>query len=98
MEGRGERVSRIGSGDVGDALPRPEDIVIFSPGIFASTAAVYGEFREEDRGLGPNDLQPAAIRLYPGIADALRRLEGEGLSRVTMSGSGSAVYGLATKH
>lgn len=95
MEGRGERVRRIVRGSGGDALPSPEDIVVFSPGIFASTAAVYREFREGDRGLGPNDLQPAAIRLYPGIADALCRLEGEGLKRVTMSGSGSAVYGVA---
>ncbi len=91
MEGRGERVAPCG-GEV--RLPEPHDLAVLHPGIFASTATVYREFREEDRGLGPNDLQPAAIRLYPGIGDAIRRLEREGLKRVTMSGSGSAIYGV----
>ena len=75
-------------------LPRMEDIVVFVPRIFASTPAVYHEFRESDRGLCHNDLQPAAIRLYSGIADAIHTLEARGLQRVTMSGSGSAVYGV----
>ena len=91
MEGRGERVTPCG-GDV--RLPDVRDVAVLSPGIFSSTSAVYREFREDDRGLGPNDLQPAAIRLHPGIGDAIRRLEREGLKRVTMSGSGSAIYGL----
>lgn len=99
MEGRGERVRRIDAGllrELGeDALPPPESIEVFCPEIFSSTPAVYREFRESDRGKGPNDLQPAAIRLYPGIADALGQLEERGLKRVTMSGSGSAVYGVA---
>ena len=98
MEGRGERVRRIDDGllmDLGVAdLPSPESIEVFCPGVFSSTPAVYGEFRESDRGLGPNDLQPAALRLYPAIADALKLLEAKGLGRVTMSGSGSAVYGV----
>ena len=93
MEGRGERVSRL-SPEQAATLPKEDDIVIFTPDIFASTPAVYREFRETDRGLGPNDLQPAAIRLYSGIGAAIRRLERQGLKRVTMSGSGSAVYGL----
>ena len=93
MEGRGERVSRLPPQQVAE-LPKMDEIVIFTPDIFASTPAVYREFREADRGLGPNDLQPAAIRLYPGIGEAIRRIEREGLRRVTMSGSGSAIYGL----
>lgn len=98
MEGRGERVRRIDDAllkelGVGD-LPSPESIDVFCPGIFSSTPAVYREFRDSDCGLGPNDLQPAALRLYPEIADALGRLEATGLERVTMSGSGSAVYGV----
>ena len=93
MEGRGERVSRL-SPEQAATLPKEDDIVIFTPDIFASTPAVYREFRETDRGLGPNDLQPAAIRLYPGIGAAIRRLERQGLKRVTMSGSGSAIYGI----
>ena len=99
MEGRGERVRRIDADllrELGfDALPPPESIEVFCPEIFSSTPAVYREFRETDRGMGPNDLQPAALRLYPRIADALLLLESKGLKRVTMSGSGSAVYGVA---
>ena len=93
MEGRGEWVSRL-SPRQADLLPDSDDVVVFTPDIFASTPAVYREFRETDRGLGPNDLQPAAIRLYSGIGEAIRQLERQGLKRVTMSGSGSAVYGL----
>ena len=78
----------------GARLPDPSAIVIFTPAIFASTPAVYREFRETDRGRGPNDLQPAALRLYPGIGEAIRHLEQQGLTRVTMSGSGSTVYGV----
>lgn len=97
MEGRGERVSPYVPSADDEALPDAEDIVVSIPPIFASTPAVYREFREEDRGLCRNDLQPAALRLYPGIADAMRRLEADGLSCVTMSGSGSAVYGVACR-
>lgn len=93
MEGRGERVRRLRPEERAD-MPKSEEIVVFAPGIFVSTPDVYREFREEDRGIGPNDLQPAALRLYPGIGEALRRLERQGLKRVTMSGSGSAVYGI----
>ena len=93
MEGRGEKVTPLSAADCA-RLPDPSAIVIFTPAIFASTAAVYREFRETDHGRGPNDLQPAAIRLYPGIGEAIRRLEGQGLARVTMSGSGSTVYGI----
>ena len=93
MEGRGEKVTPLPAVD-GVQLPDPSAIVIFTPDIFASTPAVYREFRETDRGRGPNDLQPAALRLYPGIDEAIRHLEQQGLARVTMSGSGSTVYGV----
>ena len=93
MEGRGEKVTPLSAMDAA-RLPDPSAIVIYTPAIFASTSAVYQEFREDDRGMGPNDLQPAAIRLYPGIGEAIRHLERQGLTRVTMSGSGSAVYGV----
>ena len=98
MEGRGEKVRRIDA-DVLKELevesrPSADSIEVFCPDVFSSTPAVYREFKEADCGLGPNDLQPAALRLYPEIADALAHLEGKGLKRVTMSGSGSAVYGV----
>lgn len=97
MEGRGERVSPYVLEGNEQALPNVEDIVVYTPQIFASTPAVYREFRESDCGLCRNDLQPAAMRLYPGIADAIRKLEADGLSCVTMSGSGSAVYGVDSR-
>lgn len=101
MEGRGERVRKIDSQIFEELeiefLPPPDDIEVFCPPIFSSTPAVYKEFRNSDCGLGPNDLQPAALRLYPKIADALKFLESKGLTRVTMSGSGSAVYGVRNR-
>ena len=98
MEGRGERVRRIDADMLNEPgfgpLPSSDAIEVFCPAVFSSTPAVYSEFRDSDRNRGPNDLQPAAIRLYPEIADALASLERRGLKRVTMSGSGSAVYGV----
>ena len=90
MEGRGERVSRMEWAALG---VRIEDLVLHVPPVFSSTAEVYREFRETDRGLCENDLQPAACRLHPEIAAALDALRGRGLTGVRMSGSGSAVFG-----
>ena len=93
MEGRGERVTPISTG--GPRLSRPfdETFVLRIPDVNASTARVYAEFREEDRGKCRNDLQPAACRLYPVIAETIAEMEAEGLEDVQMSGSGSAVFG-----
>ena len=93
MEGRGERVRRLTPSER-NGLPKTEDIVLYTPPIFSSTAAVYKEHRVEDNGKGRNDLQPAALRLYPDIAAALEKLRAEGLRDVAMSGSGSTVYGI----
>ena len=89
MEGRGERVAE---------WPRllrsfDEHFVLRIPPVNASTARVYAEFREEDRGKCRNDLQPAACRLYPIIAETIAEMAAEGLEDVQMSGSGSAVFG-----
>ena len=67
--------------------------VLRVPPVNASTARVYAEFRDEDRGKFRNDLQPAACRLYPIIAQTIAEMEAEGLEDVQMSGSGSAVFG-----
>ena len=93
MEGRGERVRRLTADELAE-VPRMEEIVLYTPPIFSSTAAVYREHRAADNGLGRNDLQPPALRLYPGIAEALAKLRAEGLADVAMSGSGSTVYGV----
>ncbi len=89
MEGRGERVTG------GPRLPRPfdEQFVLRVPPVNASTARVYAEFREEDCGKFRNDLQPAACRLYPAIAETIAEMEAEGMEDVQMTGSGSAVFG-----
>lgn len=42
-----------------------------------------------------NDLQPAAVKLHPEIADALVSLRTAGALGVTMTGSGSCVFGFA---
>ena len=102
MEGRGERVTplvqRAGrplSQSVGPCVMRPFDdrFVLRTPPVCASTARVYAEFRAEDCGKCRNDLQPAACRLYPAIAETIAEMEAEGLENVQMTGSGSAVFG-----
>ena len=97
MEGRGERVRallqrarRPLSQSVG---PFDDNFVLRVPPIYASTARVYAEFRPEDCGKFRNDLQPAACRLYPAIAETIAEMEAEGLGDVQMTGSGSAVFG-----
>ena len=90
MEGRGERVSPL---PLDVRVPDLARLVLRFPSVAASTPAVYAEFREEDRGRGANDLQPAACRLYPEIAAALKALEAEGCEGVQMTGSGSTVFG-----
>ena len=93
MEGRGERVR---AWDAGGTPATPifwSRFVLRIPPVNASTARVYAEFRDEDRGKCRNDLQPAACRLYPIIAATLAEMEAEGLEGVQMSGSGSAVFG-----
>lgn len=90
MEGRGERVSPLPP-DV--RVPDLARLVLRFSSVAASTPAVYAAFRAEDRGRGANDLQPAACRLYPEIAAALKALEAEGCEGVQMTGSGSTVFG-----
>ena len=97
MEGRGERVRRARPTTGGSRSCATESewsrFVLRVPPVNASTARVYAEFREEDRGRFRNDLQPAACRLYPAIAETIAEMEAEGLENVQMTGSGSAVFG-----
>jgi len=93
MEGRGERVRRLTAAEL-TRVPSGDRIELLMPAVFSSTAAVYGEYRATDHGLGRNDLQPAALRLYPEIGAALAELQRRGLADVAMSGSGSTVYGV----
>jgi len=77
--------------------PFDENFVLRIPPVCASTARVYAEFRPEDRGKFRNDLQPAACRLYPAIAETIAEMEAEGVEDVQMTGSGSAVFGWRKK-
>lgn len=94
MEGRGERVKPLADSELADfPIPDLSRLVVRTPPVFVSTPAVFREFRESDRGKCANDLQPAACRLHPEIAQALRELEDEGCENVMMSGSGATVFG-----
>lgn len=94
MEGRGERVTPLEESSLANfPIPDLSRLVLRTPPVFVSTPSVFREFRESDRGLGANDLQPAACRLHPEISAALAELEAEGCKDVMMSGSGSSVFG-----
>jgi len=98
MEGRGERVSRIT--DIPAVLPAASYLVLVYPGVSASTAEVYARCTPRDsaaiRPRTPvNDLQAAACAIHPEIASALAALVVSGASGVSMSGSGSVVFGFA---
>ena len=94
MEGRGERVAPLEESPLaGFPLPEIGRLVLYTPPVFVSTPAVFREFREEGRGKGANDLQPAACRLHPEIAEALAALRAKGCEGVSMTGSGATVFG-----
>lgn len=73
-------------------------ILLVNPRVPLSTGAVFRAWDGVDRGPldawpeGRNDLQPAAIRLVPEIAQILDALKGARLAR--MSGSGATCFGL----
>ncbi len=92
-EGRGDRVSPA---EIEGLSGTP--VLLVNPGVALSTAAVFAAWDGVDRGplgywqAGRNDLEPAAIRLVPEIADVLRSLAGARVAR--MSGSGATCFGL----
>lgn len=120
MEGRGERVSRIGSSieQSSNQNNRTINLVLVNPGVHSSTKDVYARCgaREKDApsptdamiaalrtgdlvqiaAATSNDLQPPAVKLHPEIADALTSLRTAGATGVTMSGSGSCVFGFVS--
>src|SRR5688572_32086130 len=110
---RGGTALGRGRGDLLSAVPdRPRRwVVVAAPPFGVSTADAYRWFDEATRrGVGRrrrlaiggrrlrNDLQPPVVARHPeigAIADQLRR---SGASHAAMSGSGSAVFGLFSRH
>lgn len=82
---------------IGEALEplsmAPRSIVIVTPRLACATAAVYGAWDE----LGgphaePNDLEPAAFRLEPRLAEFKAALEAAAGAPATLAGSGSSFW------
>lgn len=94
-----------GRGDALRPLPPLGDVpaLLVNPGVAVSTAAVFAAWDGVDRGAldparwraGRNDLQPAATRLAPAIAQVLAWLAARpGASLARMSGSGATCFAL----
>ncbi len=81
-------------------------VLLVNPNKALSTAAVFAAWTGKDRGglsdgsvldtalSGRNDLQEAAIRLCPDIADVLTSIEAQAPVLARMSGSGATCFGL----
>ena len=111
MEGRGERVLdlRLKTGDLNLVLVNPgvhsstrevyaacraREKDASSPTDAMVAALKAGDFAQIVAATS-NDLQAPAVKLHPEIADALTSLRTAGAMGVTMSGSGSCVFGFA---
>ena len=111
MEGRGERVQdlRLKTGDLNLVLVNPgvhsstrevyaacraREKDASSPTDAMVAAMKAGDFAQIVAATS-NDLQAPAVKLHPEIADALTSLRTAGATGVTMSGSGSCVFGFA---
>lgn len=88
----------------------PEQIVVIKPPSGLSTGTIFADpqlkrdtnpailsvFAAEPFGFGQNDLQPVAMRLDPHVRQGLELLSSLGLD-AKMTGSGSAIFALASK-
>ncbi len=96
MEGRGEKVATLA--EAGLALDLPSrHLVLANPRVHSSTGAVYARaaVRDAPATTRVNDLQAAALALYPKIGDSLAALRDLGLADVMMTGSGATCFGFA---
>lgn len=85
-------------------------LVIVNPGIHISTAWAFSQVRPDDKGHAVseainrpvttwketlvNDFEPVVFHAYPAIAQIKQTLYDKGAVYASMSGSGSAVFGL----
>jgi 4-diphosphocytidyl-2-C-methyl-D-erythritol kinase len=87
-EGRGERVTSLELGPL-----RSERFAVVTPALVCPTGAVYAALelagrRSRGDALWWNDLEPAALRAVPELADFRRKLEGTWL----LAGSGASFF------
>jgi 4-diphosphocytidyl-2-C-methyl-D-erythritol kinase len=94
MEGAGERVMRLPFGG-------NEQFVVLVPPVHSVTSLVYARFDRlipgpaaprEALELGANDLEEAAVELYPDLLPYRRGVRALGADFAGMSGSGSAFF------
>lgn len=71
--------------DGGDSGPGGEE---GSPARLAGLPAVWQAL------LGPNDLEPTCLALYPRVRDVYNRLSESGATAIRLSGSGSTIFAL----
>jgi 4-diphosphocytidyl-2-C-methyl-D-erythritol kinase len=92
-EGRGDQLVPFADGELAGA-----PVLLLNPRVELSTAQVFRAWDGEDRGPlgdwrdGRNDLEAAARRLVPEVAEMLEALAGARFVR--MSGSGATCFGL----
>ena len=91
--GRGEKLEEIN--------PIKNTILVKTPAIKVSTKAVYDEYDKNPISTkGGNDLQPAALRLFPEIENTIKELEntkdekGNLPIKVQQSGSGPSCFAI----
>lgn len=94
ISGKGERVVPV-------SAPRAEHFLVLVPPVRSHTAEVYARFdhlrsappsHAATLDLGANDLEEAALHLYPALSPYRRAIETLGGRYCGMSGSGSAFY------
>lgn len=92
---RGGRAQVTGIGEVVDPLPfEPRTFTLLTPAFGCSTAAVYRAWDDlgGPRAAGPNDLEPAALVVAPGLA-RWRDVLGDATGRSpVLAGSGSTWF------
>ncbi|MGC8626190.1 MAG: 4-(cytidine 5'-diphospho)-2-C-methyl-D-erythritol kinase [Acidimicrobiales bacterium] len=89
VSGIGEQLSPLPFGEV-----EGRAYTLLTPPFGVSTAAVYRAWDEigGPKGEGPNDLEPAALRVEPRLAEWRDRLEDATGKRPVLAGSGSTWF------
>ena len=73
--------------------PADCSVVLLHPPFGMSTAAVFGELRQEEWGGAENDLLPPATRLRPELGDIMARVAAAG-GEPRLTGSGSTIFSM----